>query len=252
VVEAGLCADPADRPDARTFAVRCYDAAPAAPVRLVPTDPGAAPAEVVTHRLRAAVAAAPAPVAATPRRVRPSWPVTAAAGLLVAAAVVAGALVVPGLLDRGPASTTGAVPAAVTSASPVSADVEGRLRGDDPLAAVPALARLRAHAFAAGERSALERANVAGGAALAADLARLDELARAGVLLQGLAFDVRATTLVSRDADLAVVETTVVTLAHRQVTVDGAVVADVPAGPERTSRLVLRRGADGWRVERLG
>ncbi len=52
VVERCLVADPTKRPDANDLAVAVFDAAPAEPVRLVPTDPDADPLHVVTQRLR--------------------------------------------------------------------------------------------------------------------------------------------------------------------------------------------------------
>lgn len=52
LVEAGLAAHPGQRPGAAAFAARAFGAVAASPVRLVPTDPAAVAAEVVTHRLR--------------------------------------------------------------------------------------------------------------------------------------------------------------------------------------------------------
>jgi hypothetical protein len=58
--------------------------------------------------------------------------------------------------------------------------------------------------------------------------------------------------VLSRNGDRAVVEATVVALPHRQQAADGTVVAQVPAAPERTSRLVLQRGPVGWQVDSTG
>lgn len=259
LLDEALDADPQRRPTARELAARAFDAAPAAPVRLVPTDPGAAPAEVVTHRLRAAAAQAPPLAAHRGRRRWPAmrrWRPTAAAGVVGLVLVVTGTLVVPRLLDgRGelesPAAPASA-PVAPTTAAAVPGAVRTALEGDEPAAAVPALAWLRARGFATGDRSLIEQASVPGSSALDADLELLQRLAQAGVVLDGLGFDVRSTQLVSRDGDVAVVDATVVTTAHRQVDAAGQVVDHVPEGEPRTSRLVLRRGADGWRVERLG
>lgn len=184
------------------------------------------------------------------------WRPTAAAGVVGLVLVVTGTLVVPRLLDgpgelESPAAPASA-PVAPTTAAAVPGAVRTALEGDEPAAAVPALAWLRARGFATGDRSLIEQASVPGSSALEADLGLLQRLAEAGVVLDGLGFDVRSTQLVSRDGDVAVVDATVVTTAHRQVDAAGQVVDHVPEGEPRTSRLVLRRGADGWRVERLG
>jgi hypothetical protein len=268
-LEEALAVDPQARPTARELAVRCFDAAPAAPVRLVPTDPGAAPAEVVTHRLRAAVAAAssadaPGAVRGRHRRVDTAAWVTWRRGSLVGLLVVAVAAAV--LLyvlspDAPPAEAApqSAAPAATATVGPVTPTaatvpdpVDRALRSDDPVAAVPALAWLRAQAFASGDRALLERAATREGPALVDDLDRLEQLVDAGVVLAGLAFDVRRVEVLSRDADRAVVEATVVALPHRQQRADGTVVAQMAAAPERTSRLVLQRGDAGWQVDSVG
>jgi hypothetical protein len=258
LLEAALDVDPDARPTARELAVRAFDAVPPEPVRLVPTDPAAAPAEVVTHRLRtAAAAASPEPPATARRRHRlgrrlPGPRVTALAGLVGLAAAVAGAVAVPQLLDgeRPAAAQPVAVQPVAGQVEPaVPQAVDAALRADDPVAAVPALAWLRARALGTGSREPLARADAPGSPALAADLARLDELGRAGMVLDGVGFDVRDVQVVSVQDETAVVDATVVTLAHRQVGPAGEVVAEVPAGEPRTSRLTLRRGPDGWQVQ---
>lgn len=261
VLEAALSPDPDARPSARELAARCFDAAPAAPVRLVPTDPAAAAAEVVTHRLRAAAAESRSRVperprargrrghrtARTPRRTG-SAVLLAVAGFVVLAG---GAALLPWLVDAGPAAPAVPVPAVEKVASTtgdVPSAVDAALRGDDPRAAVPALAWLRARAFSTGDVTPLQRANAAGGPAFAEDQARMDALESRDVVLEGLGFDVTAVEVLSRDGNDAVVEATVVTLDHRQVSAGGTVVASVPEGGERLCRLVLRRGDAGWQV----
>ena len=124
------------------------------------------------------------------------------------------------------------------------------LRGDDPVAAVPALAWLRARGLSTGDAALLELANAPGGPARVTDLARLETLRSGGARLDGLSFDVRRVELVRRDGPLAVVDAAVATSAHRQVDPDGGV-HEVAAGDERLSRLVLRHGTSGWQVLRL-
>jgi hypothetical protein len=277
VLEAALAVDPAGRPDARELAIRCFDAAPAVPVRLVPTDPAAAAAEVVTHRLRAAAAATPpARVPPRPRRrgrrggrgtsSRP-WASGVLAGAATLVVLAGAAALTPWLLGDGAptarATTSAGGPGgaggsgeraepAAPDAGEVPTAIDAALRGDDPRAAVPALAWLRARAFSTGDPAPLERADAAGGAALADDAARLEALESAGVVLEGLGFDVRSVQVVSRTAADAVVETTVVTMSHRQVGRDGEVMATVARAGERTSRLALRKGETGWQVVHTG
>lgn len=181
-------------------------------------------------------------------------------GLLVVA--VAAAVLLYVLSPDAPpaeAAPQSAAPAATTTVGPVTPTaatvpdpVDRALRSDDPVAAVPALAWLRAQAFASGDRALLERAATREGPALADDLHRFEQLVDAGVVLAGLAFDVRRVEVLSRDADRAVVEATVVALPHRQQRADGTVVAQMAAAPERTSRLVLQRGDAGWQVDSVG
>ena len=64
LVERCLDPEPRRRPGAAEVAVQAFRAADAAPVRLVPTDPWADAAEVVTHRLRQDAAPAPRPSSA--------------------------------------------------------------------------------------------------------------------------------------------------------------------------------------------
>lgn len=265
VLEQALDADPARRPSPRELAGRCFAASPATPVRLVPTDPSAAPAEVVTHRLRAAAVAAPSAPPARRRHLLRRDRVglrrlLRLGSALVGSLVVVGALVVGALVLVAPWPGGGEPPPPVARRSPaeptataatdlVPPAVTTALTGEDPAAAVPALAWLRARGLSTGDADLLARASVPGSRALADDTARLHALRSAGVVLAGLGFDVRAVTLVRRDGDVAVVEATVVTSAHRQVDDAGGVVAEVPGDEPRTSRLVLRRGDDGWRVE---
>ena len=268
LLEEALDADPSRRPGPRDLAARCFSAAQAEPVRLVPTDPAAAPAEVVTHRLRRAATSSveepPAPSRGRHRRQRGeegarSTARRVALALLVAAAAVSLAWwVVPVLSGHGSPSDTALATQPIASGGVASESAQAEvpdavvaaLRGDDPVAAVPALAWLRARGLATGDPALLELANAPGGPALATDLARLESLYSVGATLDGLSFDVRRVDLVRRDGRLAVVDAAVTTSAHRQVGPDGAVHV-VAAGDERLSRLVLRHGTSGWQVLRL-
>jgi len=280
VLEQALDASPERRPTARELAARCFDAAPAVPVRLVPTDPAAAPAEVVTHRLRVAAASATEPEGRRGRRGRHLRRPRGRAARLVLGGTAVGLLVGAG----GWAAAAGVLPGGLPGSAPDPAaveDLEGAgqdaaapdqgapddepaetevpeavlvaLAGDDPRAAVPALAWLRARAFSTDDAQLLARASTAGGEALAADLERLEQLRAGGVRLDGLGFDVRAVEVVEHTEQTAVLDASVVTSAHRQVDASGAVLAQVPEGEPRTSRLRLERDELGaWRVAGLG
>lgn len=272
LLEEALDTDPGRRPPPRGLAARSFAAAPAEPVRLVPTDPAAAPAEVVTHRLRVTAAAteeAPERTRGRHRR-RGSFRLGPAgtqvvlavltAGLVIALAWVAAPALLgssgaaeAGVADVADLTETGGLPEtlAVPAAVDVPEAVVAALEGDNPVAAVPALAWLRARGLTIGSRELLERVNAPDGPALADDLGRLDALRAAGTVLDGLTFDVRRVELVRREGPVAVVEAAVATSAHRQVDEDGSVVREMPAGDERVSRLVLRLGPSGWQVVRL-
>ena len=237
LVESGLDVRPDHRPGAVGFAAASFDAAPAVPVRLVPTDPGAAAAEVVTHRLRAAVQA-PAPIRERPRR-RPwwrPWGVVATAVVLVAAAAALGVALSWPSAEGVPASSVEPTP-------------EATVAGLDPASAVAGLSQLRAQAFAEGRTEPLLSASVPSSPALAADLSLAADLTARGLLLDGLAFAVGPVEVIEADDGHARVRVVVTTGAHRQLRVsDGAVVAEVPASEPVTSELRLQVVDGAWRV----
>ncbi|HZI96928.1 MAG TPA: serine/threonine-protein kinase [Actinomycetales bacterium] len=234
LVEASLDRVPGRRPSAAAFAVASFDAVPAVPVRLVPTDPTAAAAEVVTHRLRAAVTPAPAP-RERPRRRWWRHPLLAVGAVaLVLAGGATAALVATG--------DAGSSPPPVAEAAPPDAVA-------DPASAVAPLSELRARAYATGDSAPLTAANAEGSPALAADLSLLADLGARDLVLEGLSFDVSQVEVIDAGDGQARVRVTVVTGAHRQVrTSDGSVVADVPASDPVTSVLRLAVVDGAWRV----
>lgn len=270
VVEAGLDARPDRRPGATTFAARVFDAVPAEPVRLVPTDPMAVAAEVVTHRLRTQVRSAPAPDAV----LSPPWwrrrvAVGALAGVLVAA--LAGVALADRWAGRpSPADSattagpTGTESSATESSAPgpsapgpagASSGPGARSLGEptlDPASAVEPISRLRAEAFATGEAAPLLSASAQGSPALAADLQLLADLTAAGLVLDGLSFDVAAPEVLQAAADEARVRVVVTTGAHRRLRpADGVVVAQVPESEPVASELALRVVDGAWRVQEV-
>ncbi|HEX5534889.1 MAG TPA: serine/threonine-protein kinase [Actinomycetales bacterium] len=278
LVERGLDPSQHRRPGAAQLAVRFFDAAPAAPVRLVPTDPGAAAAEVVTHRLRSQ-----APPAQDlrdddthPSRRRRLALASGAVALLLggAAAVAVGvgalradegtvraaaptrSLGTTAPTPSGSATAAGTPSAATVPARPtptrppgVPQEVLDVMAAPAPEQALVALADLRATAFATGRREPLELANVRQSPSLAADVAIFEALEHQGIRLKDLTFDIVAVDTVSRSADEAVLAVEVVTGRHQRVRVeDGSVVDEQPASAPQASRLTLRRVDGLWRV----
>lgn len=230
----------ARRPDAAAFAVACFEAAPAEPVRLVATDPDAPAGEVVTHRLRSAATGPRAVSADVParRRTPKGWPVVVVAlGLLVP--LVAGLVVAAGAGLGG--WSTPAAPA--VGAAPAGGDPVA----PDPVAAVRTLAALRAQGFSSGDPAPLEQASVAGSSALAADLALLEQMQQAGVVLAGLTFDVTDAQVLEAERAEALVWVQVATGAHRQVRA-GSAPTEVPVAAPTARRLLLRLVDGAWRV----
>lgn len=242
------------RPSAAELAVQAYAAADAVPVRLVPLDPAADAAEVVTHRLRQAAAAAveaPAPATRSVRGRR--VPLLVSLGAVAVAVVAVGA---SGLLPDD--ATTAAVPPPAPERSTSSAPAPTTVMTPtftpavvDLGEVVTALSDLRAQGFSTADDAPLRAANVEGSQALAADLATLDDLRAQQVRLDGLAFTVSDVEVLSQQADGAVVTLTVVTGAHRVVADDGSVLEDVAASDPAQVELVLARVDGGWRVSEV-
>lgn len=238
LVENCLDFDPARRPEAAALAVAAYGSAAAEPVRLVPTDPHADAAEVVTHRLRRDAADADADE--TPRRRRwnrTGWAVGGVVTLL--AATVAATLL--GLLP-GPAE--GRAGLAKVAPKPPAADV-----AEDPAQAVIALSVIRAQAFSSGDGDLLRQANVAESSALATDLQTLATLDASGARLRDLSFHVTGTDVVSNSGGVAAVTATVVTRAHAVVgRADGEVRQEVARSAPRTVTVTLLWADGRWKV----
>jgi hypothetical protein len=273
LVERGLDPSPHRRPDAAHLAVRFFDAAPAAPVRLVPTDPGAAAAEVVTHRLRAQAPPAQNHVDddTHPSRRRRLALVAGAAALLVGGASAVtfgvGALRADEGAARAAAAPTRSLSAEAlapptatgTPARPmptrppgVPQEVLDLMADPAPERAVVALADLRATAFATGRREPLELANVPQSPSLAGDVAILEALEQQGIRLKDLTFDIVAVDTVSASANEAVLAVEVVTGKHQRVRAeDGSVVDEQAAGGPQASTLTLRRIDGFWRVSEV-
>lgn len=252
LVERSLDPEARRRPSAAELAVQVYAAAEAAPVRLVPLDPTADAAEVVTHRLRQAAAAAVDDPAVPTRRSRRRLPLLVSLAAAVAAVVAAGAA---GALpdERTPTASSVPVPRerASTPAPTTVMTPTFTAAVADLAAVVTDLSDLRARGFSTADAAPLREANVEGSQALEADLATLADLEAQQVRLQGLAFTVSDVEVVSRQGTDAVVALSVVTGAHQVVAADGTVLEDVAASEPARVELVLVEADGRWRVSQV-
>lgn len=123
------------------------------------------------------------------------------------------------------------------------------------IAAVTALAQLRAEAFATATDQGLRTADAADSPALRDDLAVLDELRRRAIVLRGLTFELTDPVVQSVDAGSAAVVVTSTSGAHEVVGTDGTLLGQGPPGqPRRVTVHLVRAGeADGvrWQIERV-
>ncbi len=284
VLDAALSPVPAHRPSAARLAEVVAGSGPSLAVHLVPSEPDAPPAELLTHRLRAAAAAAQEEEAAArgSRWRRGRWGLAAVAGV---AAVFVGAWVVSGWIlgPSGPLSAAGGgrpdgqpsasspapgaseasegsgparepapapSPTADPEPGPTAVDAMTDPALADPEAVVVTLARARARALEAGDLAMLDAVDASGSAAHRGDSAAITALASAGARVDDLTFDVVAARVVGLDeaAGTARVEAEVITGAHEQRLPDGTV-TDVPVSEPVTSVLVLELTDDGWRVD---
>jgi hypothetical protein len=162
-------------------------------------------------------------------------PVTGLLGLVVVPGVA-------GFLYWGPGAlpTRAAEPAAPRAAGPSSAELT---------AAVAAIGRARASAFAAGSAQPLAAADEPGSPAMAYDTAVVQGLTQRGWRLSGVGYAVRDVRVVRQGGGGATVTATVTTSAHRRVTTRGAVVAEVAAeGPRPVTLTLVELPGAGWRV----
>lgn len=233
VVEAGLVADPAARPDATVFAGMLRRAHAAAPVRLTGGLPTAGPVPEVrpTHVVRAA----PPSLPAVARRPRPPRAVLVAAGavLLLALAAVGG-----WQLGRTGGAEAAALPPVVASPAP-SPDWNAVLEGLDGA---------RAEAFAAGDLTLLQEVWVPGSPGLAADTALLQDLLGRGQTAHGLRHEVRSVAVLEVAGDSARLRVVDVLAAYEIRTAAGDVVSEAAVRGEREFVVELSRTSAGWRL----
>lgn len=240
LLDEAMSPDPQLRPSAAELGARCAQVAGAEPVHLVPSDPHAEPAELLTHRLRAAAAAAQAEAAPTQRSPRRARVVRALGAVAAAAAVFTGAWAVSALLVD-PARPAGVV------AAQESGDL-GRAQAPGE-AEVAELAAQRAAAYLAADVGALALVDAPASPAHEVDAAAITAMVEQGTRVRGLAYDVRWAEAVPAPEEAEegqrAVRAVVATSAHEQVLADGSVVA-VPASGPTTSLLLLERHDGRW------
>lgn len=114
--------------------------------------------------------------------------------------------------------------------------------------AVARLARGRADAFGSATPQALSTVDEPGSVAMASDVGLVRRLTARGLRLEDLSFQVSGVRRLRSDGEAVTVAATVVTSAHRQVTMrDGVVRSAVPASPPRRVVLTLVPAPDGRR-----
>lgn len=127
----------------------------------------------------------------------------------------------------------------------------------DPVQAVQALSEIRARAIAAQDRGLLSAVNAPGSAAGSTDEALLDQLAADGQRLEGFSARVLSAVLEEQSAaggqgaagaETAVVRARIVTSGYAVKDSTGATVGERPAGLDQELRVLLQRGAHGWKV----
>ena len=209
----------------------------------------------------------PAGVAARPaagrwgRAVLVLTAVAAAAGVVLVAVSTSApptareAVLVPGRgqsVQQVPAAQREGRPPAPPAARTMPADLEQALHGDDPAAAVPALAWLRAEALRTRAATLLHRVNVPGTAVMATDQDIIAALTDAGDWLEGLETTVKDPTAgpaAKTSGQPVMVAATVITSPFRQVGADGGVVQEHVEPSVQRIRLELVREDAGWLIQ---
>ena len=273
VLELALAPDPADRPSAEQLAVAVFDAVPAEPVRLGPSERvldgnRSRPGQVVVPATHQVADRGPAdepepPASSRRRRPRAAVPAGSLAGSL---ARLIGALI-GGIRRRGRAAA-GAGLAAGALALAVAAGISWAAADDVTPAAgtsgravvsvgapqsgwastLAALDADRSRAFAAGDPGRLREVYAAGGPALRRDVAVLRRLTDAGLRAQGLRLAARAVAVQGRSAGQVRLAVTDVMPAYRLVDDRGSVVERRPGRGSRSWTVVLARDGESWRV----
>ncbi len=162
------------------------------------------------------------------------------------------------LTSEGPGTPGQPTPEA-SAPGPPGPGTSGRGTGavQDAVEALPALAALRAEAFARADPALLARVNAAGSPAMEADSAQVTTLARAGGRLAGLRITIAAPRPVALPApegpgwdavSTEAVAATAEVSAHTETDTSGRPVS-APAAPSRQELVfILRDDGGGWRI----
>jgi hypothetical protein len=252
-IEAGLAADPHDRPDARRLATDVLRSCAAAPVGLVCAVP--IPPPVVTHPVRVrpvpdAVTERPAAASARGRRRRPRR--FRLPQRLVVSVVAAGVLVLAvagGVIWGHRTQSSAAVLPEAPSPVPVSATPSPTAEAAPQWRAI--LAQLdagRVRALTDRDVGLLSQVYMPGSRAFAADAAVVRSLLARHMRAVGFAI---TTMRVQPVVELASEVTLRVTDAVSAYTLvgQGSRVVPIAATRPRTFAMVLRRGPVGWRIQ---
>ncbi|NYJ07612.1 serine/threonine-protein kinase [Petropleomorpha daqingensis] len=270
VIARGLAADPHERGSAGAFALDLRHACRPEPVRLpvagVPDEElgrtGRGPRTELTHQVPGRRRPEPEPV----EEERRAWvvPVLRRAGAVVAVVAVLAAAVWagsrwgatgdsrPAAASRSvPAPTSTAAPSVPAGASPPSEPLLATPDGpDDWLPLVEELYRRRAEAFTSASARLLTGVYSDGSDRLVADTDFVEGLAAAGEVLRGYAPSVVRVSAAGVTGDRAELEVIDSVPAYEVApSAGGPAVRSEPGRGEATVHMVLRRSADGWRIE---
>lgn len=292
VVRRLLAAEPADRGSAAALAVHLRDVGRPSPVLLAPVggDPAAVPATVVRpDAIRPPGRRVPARTDRLPRWWRrrrhaagavsgevsgpafgPVLGAVAAGALVIAAAAAAGwwwssagqsrpMLAAPSVAaadETGGSMMNETVAVAADSTGAVAAatahEAAPPIGDPDWLAVVAALDRARSAAFVALDPSLLSQVYTADSSARSDDERRIAALRDAGYHPSGAAHDLRSVVVREITGDQLVLDVTAALPASVIRDDDGTPIGRTPMSPLGTSRMVLAKGDDGFRIMEIG
>lgn len=282
ILEAGLHEDPDERPSAGEFALAVIRSAAPRPLDLVPAVHPTVRPELLTRRAARNQPHAPK------RRFRLHRPAdqstsdagrvlkrsrrsdsrgrrtSISLGFVAAVLVASGALIAaPHLLEAaaGPSQEAGATPSELDPVAPegsspsaeemLSPEMQARLAGEDPLEVLPALAVVRARAFATANAELLAHVNAGGSEIMAADQDVVAALQSQGQVFRGLSVRLEQLEIaesVSSGATSTAIAAVAVTSAYSVVDNEGATVREVSEATPQELVFVLEHHDGLWKI----